>query len=46
MITPAGGGQDPWIYVPLVLHMVEMGAARKKVKELLPKDGKEILNSR
>lgn len=34
------------IYVPLKLHIVGTVIAQKKIKEFLPKDGKEILNCR
>ena len=36
---------DTFIYVPLILHMVRMVIAQKKIKELLAQDRKEILNS-
>ena len=36
---------DTFIYVPLILHMVRMVIAQKKIKELLAQDRREILNS-
>lgn len=46
MITHARGGQDTLIYVALILHMVWEVIPQKEIKELLPKEGKEMLSSR